>query len=195
MSQGDGDSNSADKRDVKPKEELDKFVIGWDHMADLVLHRADQERIFLQCKDIKDAEYSILDNNIRIYSLLIHEWLKEAPQDIKSSFWRSLSAALYRSSSKLLRILFHRRLIELPPGARLWSIAEFIYSKKTYETVFEPSLRDLQDEYYEALAQGRVWKAKWVRIRHYWAFVSAVVAQLWMSMMKKALELFKVSGP
>ncbi len=77
------------------------------------------------------------------------------------------------------------------PGWRLDHLAKTIYSLKTYEEVFEPTLVDLKMEYPRALIEG-LWKARWVRIRGYWSFWSAVVAQLPLSIMKIIYEIWKI---
>ena len=68
-----------------------------------------------------------------------------------------------------------------PPGHRLLRFAEFAFSRRSYLLVFEPVISDLRREYLEALAAGRRWKARWVRLRGTWAFWSAVAALLPLS--------------
>ncbi|HET9229059.1 MAG TPA: hypothetical protein VFR31_20445, partial [Thermoanaerobaculia bacterium] len=65
-----------------------------------------------------------------------------------------------------------------PPGWLPRRFAEFCFSKKTYTEVLEPVLSDMQKEHFEALAAGRTWKARVILARGYWAFWSAVFAQL-----------------
>jgi hypothetical protein len=78
-----------------------------------------------------------------------------------------------------------------PPGARLRVVAEFTFSTKSYLEIFVPVLRDLFDEYCQALQAERPWKARWVRLRGYWSFWSAVVAQMPISIIKKAYQIWK----
>jgi RNA polymerase sigma-70 factor (ECF subfamily) len=61
-----------------------------------------------------------------------------------------------------------------PPGTALYSIAEFICSKKTIDEIVRPLLADMQFEYIQALSAGRNWKATWVRARGCWSFFSAL---------------------
>jgi hypothetical protein len=79
-----------------------------------------------------------------------------------------------------------------PPGRHLRSFAEFFFSRRTSELVLEPTLRDLLDEYCEALEQGRLWKARWVRVRGYWSFWSAAGAQLAVSFARTVLQIWKL---
>ena len=65
-----------------------------------------------------------------------------------------------------------------PPGHRLLRFAEFAFSRRDYRLVLEPVVRDLRAEYLAALAVGRRWKARWVRLRGTWAFWSAAAALL-----------------
>lgn len=68
--------------------------------------------------------------------------------------------------------------IKLPPGIIALRIAEFIYSRKKYEMVLQPIIVDMCEEYFEALAMNRPWKARWVHVRGVWSFGAAVVADL-----------------
>lgn len=80
-----------------------------------------------------------------------------------------------------------------PPGFRLRKGAEFLFSLKTYQQVLEPILRDLMDEYCEALKEGSTWKSRWVRIRGYFSFGSAVFAQFPISTVKMVYKIWKAS--
>jgi hypothetical protein len=77
------------------------------------------------------------------------------------------------------------------PGGKLRKWAEFFFSRNVYEQVFEPTLRDLFDEYCDALNSHRPRKARWVRIRGYWSFWTAVVAQTPISIVKKVYQIWK----
>jgi hypothetical protein len=91
----------------------------------------------------------------------------------------------------------HRRLaqgqIKAPPGSRLRVFAEFCFSRRTYERVLEPILRDLFDEYCEALNDHRPWKARWVQTLGYWSFWSAVLAQMPISMVKMVYKIWQTT--
>jgi hypothetical protein len=91
----------------------------------------------------------------------------------------------------LLRV--SRQRIESPPGYSLRRMAEVLFSKKTMTEVFEPTLLDLETEYQEALSQGRPGKARWITIRGYWSFWSAVAAQAPLSLLKRVFELWKAA--
>lgn len=83
--------------------------------------------------------------------------------------------------------------IVAPPGRLLRRFAEFVFTKKTMREVFEPTLVDFEMEYLEALQDGNVWKIRWVRIRGYWSFWSAVVAQAPLSLLKRLFELWRAA--
>ncbi len=68
-----------------------------------------------------------------------------------------------------------------PPGHRLLRFAEFAFAHRDFRLVLEPVVRDLRQEYLAALAAGRRWKARWVRLRGTWAFWSAVAGLLPLS--------------
>jgi len=86
-----------------------------------------------------------------------------------------------------------RGLILGPPGWSLRRFAEFCFSKKTYTQVLEPPLSDMQKEHFEALAAGRLWKARMVLVRGYWSFWSAVGAQLPISFARRIYEVWKAT--
>lgn len=64
--------------------------------------------------------------------------------------------------------------IARPPGSYLMIFAEFAYSKKKCENVLFPAITDMREEYFEALSENRVWKARWVWLRGLWSFWAAV---------------------
>ncbi len=37
-----------------------------------------------------------------------------------------------------------------------------------------PIISDMREEYFEALSQNRIWKARWVRIRGTYSFFAAI---------------------
>ena len=75
----------------------------------------------------------------------------------------------------LLR-LASRRKVRRPVGSSLRGVAEFVFSKKSYEQIYDPLVSDLRFEYFEALASNRRWKARWVRARGYGSFLTAALA-------------------
>jgi hypothetical protein len=95
--------------------------------------------------------------------------------------------------ARKMALLRYNKNIRTPPGLYLRPFAEFLFSRGVFELVLEPTLRDLYEEYCEALKAGRTRKAAWVRIRGYWSFWSAIVAQLSISMLKRMFELWKAS--
>ncbi len=92
-----------------------------------------------------------------------------------------------RTVKRSLRPKLHRS-----PGFKLLALAEFLFSRKIYKKVLQPIIRDLQDEHLEALAAHRLWKARYVRLRGYCAFWSAVWAQFSGSLVRKLLKALGV---
>ena len=107
--------------------------------------------------------------------------------------------AIFTISLLIFPILFYCKYFKNPtalrkfPGFLLRSIGEFVFSAKTFRIVIEPILRDLFDEYCEALAAGRPFKARWVCIRGYYSFWSAFVAQLPISAVKMVYKIWKAT--
>ena len=71
-----------------------------------------------------------------------------------------------------------RRRVRRPVGSSLRGIAEFVFSKKSYEQIYDPLISDLRLEYCEALSANRRGKARWVRARGYGSFLAAVSAHV-----------------
>jgi len=84
--------------------------------------------------------------------------------------------------------------IARPPGATLLSLADFVFSKKTRDAVFAPTIGDLRDEYNEALDQGRRYKARWVRIRGCASFWNAFFLQECVSVVRLVVKIFKIAA-
>lgn len=64
--------------------------------------------------------------------------------------------------------------IRKAPGANLLSLVEFFYSQKTVEEVFKPIIADWRTEYFDALEQGRTFKARWICVRYRYSFIAAI---------------------
>lgn len=82
--------------------------------------------------------------------------------------------------------------ISRPPGHFLRMFGEFFYSKKTFAEILEPTIADLREEYNDALIEGREWKARWVRVRGYWSFVSAAGLTSTVGLGKKLVKLWRL---
>jgi hypothetical protein len=77
------------------------------------------------------------------------------------------------------------------PGWRLHRLGSYVFGRRTFEQVLEPVLSDLQVEYFDALRDGAVGKARIVRLRGYLNFWTHVFAQLPVSILRAAWELWK----
>ena len=92
-----------------------------------------------------------------------------------SSLMLRLNARVFTSAFKVLYLLTPKRgQIYAPPGRHLFRFADFFFSKRTNERILQELLRDMQEEYNEALATGRPWKARWVHIRGTYSFWKTV---------------------
>lgn len=116
------------------------------------------------------------------------------PTLLRLAFSSLIGLAALRYRRVLLDAIDRRFLVERiqrPPGFGLRVFANFLCSRKTFELVLEPTLRDLYDEYCQALLERRPWKARWVRIRGYLSFWSAVFAQAPISVIKMVYQIWK----
>jgi hypothetical protein len=60
------------------------------------------------------------------------------------------------------------------PGAGLLKIADFFFSARTVELCFNQLVADWRGEYFEALSNGRIYKAQWISMRYRYRFVMAM---------------------
>jgi hypothetical protein len=94
---------------------------------------------------------------------------------------------------ELLRLTAKGTRVLRPPGARLLSLVDFVFSKKTAKLLRQPLL-DLQVEYCEALGAQRPRKASWVRLRGYWSFWETVAMLMPVSLLRLVVQLWKLGG-
>lgn len=139
--------------------------------------------------------------------LLIASILKATPSQIvelvnlTGSLFASIAGMAFMVNGFSREVFDKRKLTNIPenrihsaPGWRLRKIAKLLFSPRTFELVLEPILRDLYEEYCQALNQdNNPWEARWVLIRNYWAFWTAVTAQLPISALRRLYELWKAS--
>lgn len=111
--------------------------------------------------------------------------LRPLPQEIEVSFQRMHS--LWAGHERQRKVEIHS-----PPGRRLHVLTDFLFSRKVCAEIFEPTLVDLYNEYCSALQEGRIGKARWVRVRGYWSFWSAFAMQLPLSAAKRIVSLWKL---
>jgi hypothetical protein len=67
-----------------------------------------------------------------------------------------------------------KKILHNPPGIKLLEIAEFLFSRKTYENNFLTLVGDWQEEYFRALQESNISKARWINFRYTLAFVSTM---------------------
>jgi hypothetical protein len=73
-----------------------------------------------------------------------------------------------------IRSNFSKKMKTRPPGYMLLKVVAFLASKKFYSTVALQTISDMREEYFEALSQNRIWKARWVRLRGTYSFFAAI---------------------
>ncbi len=83
-----------------------------------------------------------------------------------------------QTATNWLGRLASRRKVRRPVGSSLRGFAEFVFSKKSYEQIYDPLLSDLHIEYCEALDANRRGKARWVRVRGYGSFLAALLVHV-----------------
>ena len=77
-------------------------------------------------------------------------------------------------------IVLHQKIndnnskIFLPFSHKSLKITAFFYSGKTQKEVFVPIVADWDEEYFEALSNKEIWKARWINMRYTYAFIIAI---------------------
>ena len=104
-------------------------------------------------------------------------------------FWAS--KLLYIVNS--IRNIYQLRRIKKPPGNFLNCAAEFLFSKKNYKHIFQPLISDMREEYYEALAEGRTLKAKWINASYWCTFFITIVLHGFSSVLKVIEKIKKLA--
>ncbi len=66
------------------------------------------------------------------------------------------------------------KALQKPPGWMVLIVTEFITTKRYYERACLPAVADMREEYYEALSQNRIGKARWIYVRGTYSFFAAI---------------------
>ncbi|GEP00540.1 hypothetical protein [Methylobacterium haplocladii] len=85
-------------------------------------------------------------------------------------------------------------VIKKPPGSDLKSALSFLYTKKSFERVFEPIIEDMRFEHCEALRSGDVKKARWTHVRGVIGIFATMVIHAASSGGKMAVKLWKMGS-
>ena len=102
-----------------------------------------------------------------------------------------------QTAANWLGRLASRRRVRPPVGSSLRGVAEFVFSKKSFEQIYDPLISDLRVEYCEALAANRRWKARWVWARGHLSFLTAASAHAVASgghLVARVWRIFQAGG-
>src|SRR5579862_9563582 len=84
------------------------------------------------------------------------------------------------------------RAISRPPGSVLSAVADFLCPRQVVERVVRPLTSGMQREYFEALAEKRPWKARWIHARDSVCLV--IRASGLQRVLRAALEILRRMG-
>jgi hypothetical protein len=79
-----------------------------------------------------------------------------------------------------------------PPGHLVIKCSEFLLSRKEFESLIVPTVGDLREEYFIALAANRIWKARWVRVRGVWSLLAVVGLGRVFSLTSLCMKVWKI---
>jgi hypothetical protein len=112
-------------------------------------------------------------------------WRYELVQNIdRAQRARAELLSLEAERARLPSILPSFARVSGPPGARIARLLRWIYSAKTFSTVFAPTIADMQHEYFEALRERHQLQAEWIRVRAVLDIAQSVVMQFPVSFAK-----------
>jgi hypothetical protein len=94
-------------------------------------------------------------------------------QALRKLVWSAANPSLARRAEIRHGWSITRRRVRQAPGSRLLWLADLLFSRKSVEEVLEDAVIDMRREYFEALADGRTGKARWIRLRGTWTFLCA----------------------
>jgi hypothetical protein len=145
----------------------------WKNAVEHQLHVSDEFRTL----DNDDAHFALREGEGKSFKFIklagtLRKPQTSHPEQIKFKFSHFIPPDF--TATILRSILNKRQRISRPPGSSLSSLAECVFSKKTFEHVVTPIISDLQVEYCDALAANRKIKAAWVRLRGYWSLFKAL---------------------
>ena len=171
-------------------------------MDALVHDRKFYKAVCLSCGDVELKDIRPLDNNhcpLCASRIIFFELSKDERRDlgrlfhvsqyfpnggvtfvtVHTSQWAKSAAVIAFFLKVFLSdvresLTLSRRKVRNSPGSTLLRIADFLYSPVTVEKIFKQEVADWRLEYFEALQEGRHWKARWISCRHYWAIAKAV---------------------
>jgi hypothetical protein len=91
----------------------------------------------------------------------------------------------------LKRNYVRSNLIQRVPGMYLFKVAEFLMTEKSFSRVAAPSIADMREEYFEALSQNRIGKARLVHVRGIWSFFAALGLDRFFSIVSLCVKVWK----
>jgi hypothetical protein len=119
-------------------------------------------------------------------------WLTDASTAPNIEDWEYVAIQEVKIISDLLNSLKNRQIgLVFPPGSRLICLAEFLLTQKSYHEIVVPIISDMREEYFEALSQNRIWKARWVRVRGTWSFFAALGLDRFFSIVSMCVKVWK----
>ncbi|HET7461674.1 MAG TPA: hypothetical protein VFJ82_10505 [Longimicrobium sp.] len=120
----------------------------------------------------------------------IRSRIKAEPEDVRAVLMNELA----EWERKAVIASTPARRISSPPGRGLLAIAEFLFSARSLETVLKPTIDDLRSEYNQALFECRNYKAKWIRVRGTWSFLSAAGLLAFSGFGKLVVRVWRLIG-
>lgn len=172
-------------------------------------------RLLIEAAMLSDSEEErrILRTETRTEDLpLIEDWvalLESKIASLRQEAWTSsvTSKPLVMSDSTALSqvdLVFDEKwdldvisrpaqaVVKPAPGHTTLRVARFLCSRQTFERVFCQTLEDMRFEYFEALAHGELWRARWIHVRFFLDLARAAGSSALVRFLQAVLERRKL---
>jgi hypothetical protein len=105
-----------------------------------------------------------------------------------------VASALSGAAFSFLPWFLNAPKVRRAPASGALNIIRFIVSTKTFENVFAQAVLDMREEYFDALAKGKVWQARLRHVQLYLTLLMITIALAGAKFGKLFVRLWKISG-
>jgi hypothetical protein len=92
------------------------------------------------------------------------------------------------------KFLLDKRKVKRAPYAKLYHVLRFLWYKKRFEGVLDPTFHDLWTEYTESMKNGDFWRARWLVCRFPWDLAKTMGLDTFDAIISSARSLFASSS-
>ena len=119
---------------------------------------------------------------------------RNGSNDVPASLDAMCERLLYLDRIDAVRIKPDKIRVRKAPGSELFRMISFAAGTRATESIFKQSIADMREEYFEALAAGRQWHARWINIRGHLDMALTFVAYVSTSLAKRVTSIWRILG-